>query len=148
MTDYTPGRGTVVAAQLLLLFAVAACGRTGTETGAPAGEQKAAAVENVEAMAREHADDTAEPSEAAQVAPARDVTAERLAYAEVDDEHDPRAESDDETGTVGRSFPGVLTWLPVPTSTRAASSRRFLIVPASIGCSAAARRCTSGRRAT
>jgi carboxymethylenebutenolidase len=86
MTDYTPGRGTVVAAQLLLLFAVAACGRTGTETGEPAGEQKAAAVENVEAMAREHADDTAEPSEAARVAPAREVTAERLAYAEVDDE--------------------------------------------------------------
>jgi carboxymethylenebutenolidase len=86
MTDYTPGRGTVVAAQLILLFAVAACGRIGTEPGAAADEQKAAAVENVEAMASEHADDTAEPSEAAQVEPSRGVTAERLAYAEVDDE--------------------------------------------------------------
>jgi len=86
MTDYTPGRGTVVAAQLILLFTVAACGRIGTETGEAADEQTAAAVENVEAMAREHAADTAEPSEAAQVEPARDVTAERLAYAEVDDE--------------------------------------------------------------
>jgi len=83
MTDYTPGRGTVVAAQLILLFAVAACGRTETESG---GAETAAAVENVEAMARQHADDNAEPSDAAAVEPARPVTAERLAYAEVDDE--------------------------------------------------------------
>ncbi|HSN52547.1 MAG TPA: dienelactone hydrolase family protein [Woeseiaceae bacterium] len=86
MIDYTPGRSTVVAAGLLLLFAVAACGRIEPETAEPAIEQQAAAVENVEAMAREHADDTAEPSEAARVEPAREVTSERLAYAEVDDE--------------------------------------------------------------
>ena len=84
MTDYTPGRAVVVAAQLILLFAVAACGRTETESGT--ATETAAAVENVEAMAREHAEDTAEPSEAAEVQPAREVTAERLAYAEVDDE--------------------------------------------------------------
>lgn len=86
MIDYTPGRSTVVAAGLLLLFAIAACGRIEPETAEPANEQQAAAVENVEAMAREHADDTAAPSEAARVEPAREVTSERLAYAEVDDE--------------------------------------------------------------
>lgn len=83
MTDYTPGRGAVVAALLILLFAVAACGPTETDSGTT---ETAAAVENVEAMAREHADDTPEPSEAARVEPLREVTAERLAYAEVDDE--------------------------------------------------------------
>jgi carboxymethylenebutenolidase len=83
MTDYTPGRGAVVAALLILLFAVAACGPTETDSGTT---ETAAAVENVAAMAREHADDTPEPSEAARVEPLREVTAERLAYAEVDDE--------------------------------------------------------------
>lgn len=83
MSDCTPGRGALVAAQLILLCVVAACGRSDPE---PAAEEQAAAVENVEAMAREHAEDTAEPSEAARVEPEREVTAERLAYAEVDDE--------------------------------------------------------------
>ena len=83
MSYCIPGRGTTLALQLLIMFVIAGCGRT--ETGADAEEQ-AAAVENVEAMAREHAEDTAEPSEAAQVQPQREVTAERLAYAEVDDE--------------------------------------------------------------
>lgn len=83
MSYCTPGRGAIVAVQLIMLCVVAACGRT--ETDATSGEQ-AAAVENVEAMAREHADDTAEPSEAVQAEPQREVTAERLAYAEVDDE--------------------------------------------------------------
>ncbi len=83
MTYCTPGRGMMRAVQILMLCAVAACGRT--DTG-PVGEEQAAAVENVEAMAREHADDTAEPSEAALAEPQREVTAERLAYAEVDDE--------------------------------------------------------------
>ena len=83
MSDCTPGRGTLVAAQLILLCLVAGCGRSEPE---PAAQEQAAAVENVEAMAREHADDTAEPSEAAQVEPQREVTAERLAYAEVADE--------------------------------------------------------------
>jgi carboxymethylenebutenolidase len=73
----------MLAVQTLTLCVVAACGRT--DTG-PVEEQQAAAVENVEAMAREHADDTAEPSEAALVEPQREITAERLAYAEVDDE--------------------------------------------------------------
>jgi carboxymethylenebutenolidase len=83
MTDCTPGRVAIVAAQLIMLFAVAACGRSETE---PSASEQAAAVENVEAMAREHAEDTAEPSAAALVEPQREITAERLAYAEVDDE--------------------------------------------------------------
>ena len=83
MSYCTLGRGAMLAIQLSMVLAVAACGRT--ETGADAEEQ-AAAVQNVEAMAREHADDTAEPSEATEVEPGREVTAERLAYAEVDNE--------------------------------------------------------------
>lgn len=83
MSYCTPGRGAIVAVQLITLCIVAACDRS--ETDPVAGEQ-AAAVENVEAMTQEHANDTAEPSEAAQVEPQRVVTAERLAYAEVDDE--------------------------------------------------------------
>ena len=83
MSYCIPGRGAIVAAQLISFCILAACGRT--ETGPVAGEEDVA-VANVEAMAREHAEDTAEPSEAAQVEPQREVTAERLAYAEVDDE--------------------------------------------------------------
>ena len=52
----------------------------------PVAVDQDAAVENVEAMAQEHAEDTTEPSEAAQQEPRRAVTAERLAYAEVGNE--------------------------------------------------------------
>jgi len=83
MSDCTPGRRAIVAVQLIMLCVVAACDRT--ETGSAADAQDTA-VKNVEAMAREHADDTAEPSEAALAEPQQAVTAERLAYAEVDDE--------------------------------------------------------------
>ena len=85
MSDCTPGRLAIVAAQMIMLCIVAACDRSGTGADEAASE-RAAAVENVEAMAREHADDTAEPSEAALAEPQQAVTAERLAYAEVGDE--------------------------------------------------------------
>jgi carboxymethylenebutenolidase len=50
-------------------------------------DEKAAAVENVDAMSREHADDSGTPSEAATIAPERAVVAdEKLAYAEVGEE--------------------------------------------------------------
>ena len=78
-----PARGAVAVALITSLCALVACDRP---EKSPVAEERAAAVENVEAMAREHADDTAEPSAAAQVEPGREVTAERLAYAEVDDE--------------------------------------------------------------
>lgn len=41
---------------------------------------------NVDAMSREHADDTADPSPGAEIAPQRTVVSERLPYAEVNDE--------------------------------------------------------------
>ena len=45
-----------------------------------------AARDNVEAMAREHANDTTDASEGAKIAPQRAVVSDRLAYAEVGDE--------------------------------------------------------------
>lgn len=48
--------------------------------------ETAAALENVEAMSREHAEDTPRPSGAAGIAPDRSVVGERMAYAEVKDE--------------------------------------------------------------
>ena len=62
---------------------IAACD-SGEPNTAEAG--KAAGRDNVEAMAREHATDTDEPSAAVGVAPRRPVVAERLPYAEVNDE--------------------------------------------------------------
>ena len=66
-------------ALLGLALLVAAC-ESADEADKEAGR------ENVEAMSREHAGDTPEPSEAAQQAPRREVIAERLPYAEVDNE--------------------------------------------------------------
>ena len=66
-----------------LISLVAACDK-GADQPEPAPQE--AALENVEAMAREHADDTPEPSEAVSEEPSRAVTAERLAYAEVGNE--------------------------------------------------------------
>jgi carboxymethylenebutenolidase len=48
--------------------------------------EKQAGRTNVDAMTREHADDTADPSLAAQTPPQREVVSERLPYAEVGDE--------------------------------------------------------------
>ncbi len=50
--------------------------------------ENAAARENVEAMSREHADDSTEPSPAAAIAPAQTVISEsRMPYAEVGDQN-------------------------------------------------------------
>jgi len=60
--------------------------------GCDSGEQGTLAVDdeaardNVEAMAREHADDTTDASEGAKIGPQRAVVSDRLAYAEVGDE--------------------------------------------------------------
>ncbi len=65
----------------LVLF-VAAC-----DSGGPAPDpQTEAARENVEAMTREHADDSSEASAAVEAEPRRPVVSERLPYAEVDNE--------------------------------------------------------------
>ena len=66
-----------------LAIGLAACS---PDTPEPDAAQVAAGRENVEAMAREHANDTAQPSPATVVQPARPVTSESLAYAIVDDE--------------------------------------------------------------
>ncbi len=62
------------------LFGLAACEPPQTAMD----DEQAAAVDNVDAMSREHADDSGTPSEAASIAPDRAVVAdEKLAYAEV-----------------------------------------------------------------
>ena len=70
----------------LLTSALLLCGcDKPAETGGEA--DKAAGRENVEAMSREHAEDTTEPSPAAREAPARPVISDaRLPYAEVGNE--------------------------------------------------------------
>lgn len=75
-------RSSLVAMLSLMLLAA------GCESDKPttSAEQEAAKA-NVEAMAKEHANDTTEPSVAAQVAPPRAVVSDpRIAYAEVNDE--------------------------------------------------------------
>ena len=72
-----------LASLVALICFGAACEKNADEADSSIQE---AAVENVEAMAQEHADDTPEPSEAVSHAPRREVTAEKLAYAEVGNE--------------------------------------------------------------
>jgi carboxymethylenebutenolidase len=66
-----------------LAIGLAAC-----DTGAPDSDpaEVEAGRANVDAMSAEHANDTTDPSPAAEVAPARPVISERLPYAEVDNE--------------------------------------------------------------
>jgi carboxymethylenebutenolidase len=72
-----------LAALLSLTLLAAGCE---SEKPASSAEQEAAKA-NVEAMAKEHANDTTEPSAAAQVAPLRSIVSDpRIAYAEVNDE--------------------------------------------------------------
>ncbi len=69
----------LLAAALLL----GACGKNGAATD---DAETAARRDNVDAMSREHADDTTDPSPAAAVPPARDVISDpRMAYAEIGD---------------------------------------------------------------
>lgn len=75
-------RGLMLATAALALL-LSGCGRD--DPGSSAADKEAGRA-NVEAMSREHADDTSEPSEGAQFEPRRPVLAERLPYAEVDDE--------------------------------------------------------------
>jgi carboxymethylenebutenolidase len=69
----------VIAASLALLVTACESGKP----GAPEAEKQAGR-DNVDAMSREHANDTTEASEAAKVAPQRPIISERLAYAEVE----------------------------------------------------------------
>ena len=76
-------RRAVWAGLISLILSVAAC-----DTGSSGGtvESTEAARENVEAMSLEHADDTNEPSAAAEISPTRAVESETLPYADVDDQ--------------------------------------------------------------
>jgi carboxymethylenebutenolidase len=56
------------------------------EQAASDGPLKAAARENVDAMSREHAGDTTEPSPAAEIEPARPVVSQTMPYTEHNDE--------------------------------------------------------------
>ena len=78
------GHQGILLALLTSALLLGGCGKP-TETGDES--DKAAGRENVEAMSREHAEDTTEPSPAAEEAPARPVISDvRLPYAEVGNE--------------------------------------------------------------
>jgi carboxymethylenebutenolidase len=74
-------RPLVLATCLALLVAACESGKSGDSE-----VDKQAVRDNVDAMSREHANDTTEASEAAKVAPRRPITSERLAYADVENE--------------------------------------------------------------
>lgn len=81
---------TVRLGKLATLIALLAGGllltACGNDTTGQDDSDKAAGRENVEAMSQEHAEDTTEPSPAAEIAPAQDVISEpKMPYAEVGD---------------------------------------------------------------
>jgi carboxymethylenebutenolidase len=81
-TNYTSKRFLTFVLALAVLC-LSAC-----DSGTPGSDEadKAAGRANVDAMSQEHANDTADPSPATDIAPNRPVISERLPYAEVDDE--------------------------------------------------------------
>jgi carboxymethylenebutenolidase len=66
-----------------LLIAVSACDQTGPNT---TDSERQAGRDTVDAMSREHANDSISPSDAAMIEPTVSVDSEILAYADVDDE--------------------------------------------------------------
>ena len=73
-----------LAALLAVVLLVGGCGKDGAS---PADGETAAARDNVDAMSREHADDTTDPSPAAWLAPRRAVESDpRMPYAELGDD--------------------------------------------------------------
>jgi carboxymethylenebutenolidase len=68
---------------VILTLLLGSCGSDQAETDEAA---MAAGRENVDAMSREHANDTTEPSPAAQIAPRRPVKSQTMAYTEYRDE--------------------------------------------------------------
>ena len=78
------GKTGVLTALLAGVLFLTACDKSADTTSEA---EKAAGRENVEAMSREHAEDTSEPSPAAQLAPARAVISDpRMPYTESGDE--------------------------------------------------------------
>lgn len=81
-TAYSP-KGDSIAAILMCALLLGACeaGQKGPESA-----DKAAGRANVEAMAREHANDSTEPSAGSQVAPAKGILSQTMPYTENDNE--------------------------------------------------------------
>jgi len=78
------GKTGVLGALLASFLLLTACEKS---TDAISEADKAAGRENVDAMSREHAEDSTDPSPAAEIAPTRAVISDpRMAYAEVGDE--------------------------------------------------------------
>ena len=84
MSKPSPAHAVFVA---LLIVAVALVAGCGGDQAAPDEAEVAAGRQTTEGMSREHADDAAEPSPAARIAPAREVISDaRMAYSEAGDE--------------------------------------------------------------
>lgn len=81
-SDKSPRTGIIS----LLAFLVLTLGGCESDQADTDEATKQAGRENVDAMSREHADDTIEPSPAAQIAPARAVISQNMAYTEYQDE--------------------------------------------------------------
>ena len=73
----------IIASLCLLGISLGACGPS---DGGSSENDKAAGRANVDAMTREHANDSTSPSAAAKMAPTRDVISENMPYAEIGDE--------------------------------------------------------------
>jgi carboxymethylenebutenolidase len=73
----------IIASLCLLGISLGACGPS---DGGSSENDKAAGRANVDAMTREHANDSTSPSAAAKMAPTRDVISESMPYAEIGDE--------------------------------------------------------------
>ena len=84
MLETTRIRLALLAGLVGVTFVIAACNQGGSGETADADIQ--AGRENVDAMSREHADDTDAASGAAETAPTRAVDSETLPYADVDNE--------------------------------------------------------------
>lgn len=78
-------RRTLLAGLLCFTVIFAACDNVGSGADTTDSDIQAGR-DNVDAMSREHADDTVAPSEAAQIAPTSAVDSETLPYADVDNE--------------------------------------------------------------
>lgn len=73
----------IIASLCLLGISLGACGPS---DGGSSENDKAVGRANVDAMTREHANDSTSPSAAAKMAPTRDVISENMPYAEIGDE--------------------------------------------------------------
>lgn len=76
-------RTGLISTIVILAFMLVGCDAEQTQVN---DAEKEAAAANVDAMSREHANDTTEPSPAVEIAPARPVVSQMMAYAEYNDE--------------------------------------------------------------